>query len=279
LTDVVLVIHPLRHKIIPMKKLKITVINDNIAGRWCRAEHGLSFLIEADRTVLFDTSSTDLIEFNAQILNIDLQQIKTIVLSHGHDDHSGGLMLFDGQQLICHPDTFLKRYRKSNNTELGIRWTEEQIRTKFDLQTSSEPVRISEQIYFLGEIPRLTDFESKKTAFKKADGSEDFVMDDSGLAIITSKGLVVISGCAHSGICNMTAHAIKVTGIKKVHLVIGGFHLQNDDSVTQATIDWMKSMNVEQVIPSHCTAFPAQAAIYKSYRFLPVKSGNVIEIN
>ena len=99
-----------------------------------------------------------------------------------------------------------------------------------------------------------------------------------GLAIVTSKGLVVVSGCAHSGICNMTAHAMKVTGIEKVHLVIGGFHLQNDDTTTQMTIDWMKLMQVEQVIPSHCTSFSAQAAIFKSFRFLPVKSGNTIEI-
>lgn len=261
-----------------MQKLKITVLNDNIAGRWCRAEHGLSFRIEADRTVLFDTSSSDLIAYNAKILNIDLQQIDTIVLSHGHDDHTGGLSLFEGQQLICHPDTFLKRTRKSNGTNLGIKWSEDEIRSKFDLVLSRDPIQLSEQIYFLGEIPRLTEFESKQTAFRKADGTDDFVMDDSGLAIVTSKGLVVISGCAHSGICNMTAHATKVTGIEKIHLVIGGFHLQNDDATTQQTIDWMKSMQVEQVIPSHCTNFSAQAAIFKSFRFIPVKSGNTIEI-
>ena len=260
-----------------MQKLKISILNDNIAGRWCRAEHGLSFLVEADRTVLFDTSSSDLISYNAQILNIDLRQIKTIVLSHGHDDHTGGLMLFEGQQLICHPDTFLKRTRKSNQTELGIKWSEEEIRSRFNLITSSDPIQLSEQIYFLGEIPRLTEFESRHTAFAKADRTDDFVMDDSGLAIVTSKGLVVVSGCAHAGICNMTAHAIKTIGIGKVYAIIGGFHLQGDDTITQKTIEWMKSMQVEQVIPSHCTSFSAQTAIYKSFRFLPVKSGNLIE--
>ncbi len=175
-----------------MQKLKLTVLNDNIAGRWCHAEHGLSFLVEADRRILFDTSSSDLIGYNAQILNIDLQQIDTIVLSHGHDDHTGGLILFEGQRLVCHPDTFLKRYRKSNGTSLGIPWTEAEIGERFDIQTSREPIQLSEQIYFLGEIPRMTSFESQKTAFRKADGTDDFVMDDSGLAVITPKGLVVI---------------------------------------------------------------------------------------
>ena len=76
----------------------------------------------------------------------------------------------------------------------------------------------------------------------------------------------------------MTAHAVKVTGIEKIHMVIGGFHLQNDDAITQQTINWMKSMQVEQVVPSHCTSFSAQTIIYKSFPFSPVKSGNTIEI-
>ncbi len=262
----------------PTTPLKITILSDNVAGRRCRAEHGLSFLVEADTTVLFDTGSSDLIGYNAQILNVDLQQIETIVLSHGHDDHTGGLMLFEGQQLICHPDAFLKRHRKSNHTELGIKWLEEEIRKRFKLTTSRGPVRISEQVYFLGEIPRETSFESRSTAFRKADGTDDFVMDDSGLAVVTPKGLVVISGCAHSGICNMTAHARKVTGIEIVHLVIGGFHLQNDDQLTQTTLEWLKMNQVEQVVPSHCTGFSAQVAFLRSYPFIQAKTGNVIEI-
>lgn len=258
--------------------MKISILNDNIAGRWCRAEHGLSYLVEADRKVLFDTASSDLIDFNARMMNIDLMGIDTIVLSHGHDDHTGGLMLFEGQQVICHPDTFLKRMRKTNGSELGIRYSEAQINNRFGLLKSKVPIRLSEQIFFLGEIPRITDFESKQTPFIKEDGSDDFVMDDSGLAIITPKGLVVISGCAHAGICNMIDHAVKVSGMKKIHLVMGGFHLLYDDTLTQKTIEWLKSKDIGHVIPSHCTGFAAQTAIYKNFRFIPLKSGNVVEI-
>ncbi len=261
-----------------MQKLKITVLSENVAGKWCRAEHGLSFLVEADRKILFDTGASDLVSYNAQILGINLAEIDTIVLSHGHDDHSGGLMQFRGQQLICHPDTFIKRFRKSNSSQLGIKWNETEIRSKFDVLTSRDAVKLSEQIYFLGEIPRVTEFESKSTAFKKADGTDDFVMDDSGLAVITNKGLVVISGCAHSGICNMVLHAQKVSGVEKVHAVIGGFHLQNDDETTRRTTGWLKSNQIEQVIPSHCTALPAQSAILKDFSFIQVKTGNVIEL-
>lgn len=261
-----------------MQKLKITVLSDNVAGKWCRAEHGLSFLVEADRKILFDTGSSDLIRYNAQRLGINLAEIDTIVLSHGHDDHSGGLMQLRGQQLVCHPDVCISRFRKSNSSPLGMKWNEAEILQRFEVQTSVDPIKLSEQIYFLGEIPRITEFESQTTAFKKADETDDFVLDDSGLAVVTNNGLVVISGCAHSGICNMVLHAQKVTGIEKVHAVVGGFHLQNDDETTRITIDWLKSAKVEQVIPSHCTGFVAQAAIFKTFKFIQTKTGNVIEL-
>jgi 7,8-dihydropterin-6-yl-methyl-4-(beta-D-ribofuranosyl)aminobenzene 5'-phosphate synthase len=76
----------------------------------------------------------------------------------------------------------------------------------------------------------------------------------------------------------MTAHAISLTGISKVHLIIGGFHLSNDGPVTQEAIEWMKKMKVEKVIHSHCTDFSAQTAFYKSFPFIPAKAGNVIVI-
>jgi 7,8-dihydropterin-6-yl-methyl-4-(beta-D-ribofuranosyl)aminobenzene 5'-phosphate synthase len=187
-------------------------------------------------------------------------------------------MHLDGQTLICHPDTFIQRFRKSNSTSLSVKWTKKEIEAKFKLHTSKEAFKISDQIYFLGEIPRTTEFESKATAFRKDDGTDDFVMDDSGLAVLTNKGLVVISGCAHSGICNMVKHAREITRTEKVHAVVGGFHLSSDDETTVKTIEWLRDSGVEQVIPSHCTGFAAQAAIFRWYRFQQVKTGNIIEL-
>lgn len=257
--------------------IKITVLSENTAGNKCRAEHGLSYLIEADKTFLFDTGASDLFLQNAKLLNIDLDLVNTVVLSHGHYDHSNGLFFLKNKKLVCHPDTFIDRYRKTNSTPLGIKMLIEEVKKNFDLFICREPVRLSEQIWFLGEIPRLNDFESKETAFKFEDGSEDFTKDDSGLAIIGNEGLVVVSGCAHSGICNMVDHAIRVTGQQKVQAVIGGFHLKENDGVTQQTIDHLKKLNVKQVIPSHCTLLPALVAFYEEWQFVQLKTGNTLK--
>jgi 7,8-dihydropterin-6-yl-methyl-4-(beta-D-ribofuranosyl)aminobenzene 5'-phosphate synthase len=259
-----------------MEKLKLTILNDNIAGRNCRAEHGLSFLVEADQQFLFDTGSSDLIFYNAEKLGIDLHQVETIVLSHGHDDHTGGLYAFNGQTLVCHPETFARRFRKRNGTALGIRVSLVEAQQKFKLRMSKEPLRLSAQVWFLGEIPRNNSFESQQTAFRFEDGTDDFIPDDSGLAVLTDRGVVVISGCAHSGICNMTEHALGVTGETRVLAVVGGFHLQKNDEVTRQTIARLQELGVGQAIPSHCTAFEAQAAFYQIFPFEPLKSGNVL---
>lgn len=256
--------------------IKLSILSENVAGKNCLAEHGLSFLIEADKTVLFDTGASDLFIQNAKKMDIDLNAIDAIVLSHGHDDHTGGLQFLKNKKLICHPDVFLDRYRKTDSTPLGLQMTVKDAKQNFDLTISRKTVQISEKIWFLGEIPRLNDFEAKETAFKFDDGTDDFVMDDTGIAIIGNDGLIVVSGCAHSGICNMVEYAMKVTGAEKVHAVIGGFHLKKNDELTQRTISHFKSLNVNYVIPSHCTMLPALAAFYNEWNFVQLKTGNVL---
>ncbi len=259
--------------------MKLTVLSENTAGKNCRAEHGLSYLIEADKTILFDTGASDLFIQNAEKLNIDLELVNTVVLSHGHDDHTGGLSFLKNKRLVCHPDTFICRYRKADSTPLGLEMSYDEVESAFDLITSREPVQLSEQIWFLGEVPRMNDFEAKESAFKFKDGTDDFIMDDSGLAILGDKGLIVVSGCAHAGICNTVAHAIRVTGQEKVQAVLGGFHLKKNDELTCRTIEYLKRLNVQQVIPSHCTMLPALAAFYAEWKFVQLRTGNVIMID
>ena len=256
--------------------MKITILNDNTAGKVCGAEHGLSFLVEADQTILFDTGPSDIIVRNANILGIDLKNVDAIVLSHGHWDHANGLMHLRHKPLILHPDAFLSRYRKSDHSPLGMPASREELARRFEIIESKEPYLISEELWFLGEIPRMTNFEAKETPFELENGSDDFVPDDSGMVVLTEHGLVVISGCAHAGICNMVLHAQKVIPGFPVYAVIGGFHLTSETERIEKTIAFMKEHKITRVIPSHCTGLPALARFYQEFGFMQVRTGQTI---
>ena len=246
--------------------MNLTVLSEMRAMDGFESEHGLSFLIEVNQLkVLFDTGASDLYKKTAAKLGINLQEVDRIVLSHGHWDHGNGLEYMEGLPLICHPDCFDKRFRKSGDTYLGLSLSQEEAEEKFELNTFRRPIRLSPHLWFLGEIPRKNDFEAQSTKYRLEDGSDDFIMDDSGLVVITNKGLVIISGCAHSGICNMIEHARRVTGIFKVAAVLGGFHLRSANNQTRKTIAYLESLEVEQVIPSHCTLDPALGLFRKTF--------------
>ncbi|MEN8121197.1 MAG: MBL fold metallo-hydrolase [Bacteroidota bacterium] len=256
--------------------MKLTVLNDNAPGDVCGSEHGLSYLIEADKTILFDTGASDLFLKNATLLKLNLTSVDTVVLSHGHWDHGNGLKHIENKTLITHPDSFQKKYRKKDQSYIGLPFSKKEAAKKFNLITSKKPFQISDQITFLGEIPRLNDFEAKTTTFELEDGTEDFVPDDSALAVKSDKGVIVVSGCAHAGICNTIDYAIKVTGIDNVYGVIGGFHLKKNDLQTQKTIEYFKHRNIERIYPSHCTALPALAAFHQTFNTKQVLSGDII---
>jgi 7,8-dihydropterin-6-yl-methyl-4-(beta-D-ribofuranosyl)aminobenzene 5'-phosphate synthase len=254
----------------------ISVLTDNKPGSDTAAEHGLSYLVEHEgKNLLFDTGQSNLFLKNAKIMGIDLMNIHTIVLSHGHFDHGDGLQYLSGGELICHPGCFVKRYRKSDHYYIGLKVSKKKSAEKFNLHTSSGPYRITENIIFLGEIPRLTDFESKSTPFILDDGIPDFVMDDSAIALILDKGLFVITGCGHAGIVNTLEHAKKVTGENMIYGVMGGFHLKKVDRQTKETIHYLKENRAVHVYPSHCTDKPALGLFHKEFGTKQVRTGDI----
>jgi len=239
------------------------------------SEHGLSFLIEVDqKMILFDTGASDLFRHSAAKLGIDLEKVDRIVLSHGHWDHGNGLEHMEDKRLICHPGCFDKRYRKSGEGYLGLSLSREEVAEKFELETFRRPIRLSKNLWFLGEIPRKNNFEAQSTKYRLEDGSDDYIMDDSGLAVITRRGLVIISGCAHSGICNMIEHARRITGIFKVAAVIGGFHLKANNIQTHKTIEYLENLGETQVHPSHCTLEPALGEFHGAFGKNEVLTGS-----
>jgi 7,8-dihydropterin-6-yl-methyl-4-(beta-D-ribofuranosyl)aminobenzene 5'-phosphate synthase len=258
--------------------MHVSVLTDDHVGPFSPAEHGLSYFIEYDGLrILFDTGQSDMFLKNSVLMKVDLSDIDLIVLSHGHFDHGNGLEFLNGLRLVCHPGCFVKRYRKSDKSYIGLKKNRSELAEKFEIHTSSEPVRITEKIFFLGEIPRLTDFESRATPFVFDDGMPDFVIDDTGIALILSEGLFVITGCGHSGLVNTIEHAKKVTGINKIYGVMGGFHLKGNGLQTRETIRYLQENNVTHVLPSHCNDLPALSAFHQSFGFEQVRTGNIYD--
>ena len=266
--------------------MKLSVLTENTASEKFSAEHGLSYYIEHDVNILFDTGHSDVFLQNAKKLNIDIDQVDTVVLSHGHWDHGDGLRYVSNKKLICHPDVFQKRYRKNGDLpagrqgeNIGLELQRNELNDKFDIISTRKPYPVSENIIFLGEIPRLNSFEAKTTSFALENNIDDFIIDDSGLVIKIDDEIIIISGCAHSGICNMIEYAKSITGINKIRAVIGGFHLKYNNQQTRETIKYLKSQDIAEMYPSHCTELPALAAFHEEFNIKQLKSGMVLNFN
>jgi 7,8-dihydropterin-6-yl-methyl-4-(beta-D-ribofuranosyl)aminobenzene 5'-phosphate synthase len=260
--------------------MKITVLTENAAGGNFFAEHGLSYLIQYDgKNILFDTGHSDVFLRNSAILGIDLPSVvDVIVLSHGHWDHGDGLRYIGNKVLITHPASFIKRYRRGGNRNIGLALSKSEIEKKFRLITSDKPYYITDKIIYAGGIPRSNDFESKETPFVDENGNDDFVPDDSALIMIKDNELIIISGCAHSGICNITDYAKKISKLEKVKLIMGGFHLKNKDEKTRKTVEYFKQCGIENIFPSHCTELPALCMFYEHFNIQQLKTGQVLTI-
>ena len=238
--------------------VRIVALNDNrCSNENFKNEHGISLYIECDgKRVLFDCGQTDIFIQNAQKLNIDLSKLDAIVLSHGDYDHGNGLKYLDTKtDLICHPDFVLTRISKRTGNDNGLNQTRDELLKKFNLIESREPYNVTDKIIFLGQIDRENDFEQGQNLPAWDENGQTYQhLDDSGIVIKTNNGLIVISGCSHSGICNTVEYAKKITGDSRVLAVMGGFHLKEIDECTLKTIEYMKNNGVQMVYLAHCTS-------------------------
>jgi 7,8-dihydropterin-6-yl-methyl-4-(beta-D-ribofuranosyl)aminobenzene 5'-phosphate synthase len=258
--------------------MRISILTDNLPGEHTPAEHGLSYFIEFDgKRLLFDTGQSNMFLKNAEQMGISLKKIDMIILSHGHFDHGNGLGHLSRSSMICHPGCFVRRYRKSDHDYIGLKNTKEELSLSFNLITSTDPYRISEKIFFLGEIPRLNNFESQNTSFVFEEGSPDYVRDDSGIVMLLREGLFVVTGCGHSGVVNTLEHARKITGVNTLYGIMGGFHLKEINQQTKETIRYIKENKLKHVLPSHCTDPVVLSAFHEALGINLVKSGDIFE--
>ena len=275
---------------------RITTLAENTAGSpQTFAEWGFSALIEADgKSILMDTGLGHAVTHNAELLNIDLKKVDVIVLSHGHSDHTGGLQrvlesIRREVSVIGAPEIWDQKYSTRGTTTpryIGIPYQRaelESLGARFNL--SKEPIKLSRNVMTTGEVPVVTDFEKvggDTLLVKVDDGYQlDQFPDDRALVVTTELGLVVILGCAHRCLINTLYHAQNLTGIKRIHTVVGGCHLMDaSEERIMKTIAALKDIDVQNVGVSHCTGLKAGAMMAGELgsRFFFNTAGNVVTV-
>lgn len=260
-------------------------------------EHGFSVLIEEEnKTFLFDTGQGQTIIQNAKVLNKDLQKISKVFLSHGHFDHTGGLKAVVKEcgriDVYAHPDVFNERFAvtKENGKDkirtVGLPEEKEDLCAMgavFHFNTNFEEV--FNGVFLTGEIPRMARFEKEDKRLAVIENDEmmqDPLKDDQSLVLKTEKGLVIVLGCAHSGMINTLDHIKGYFPGEKIHMVIGGTHMGFlDELQVEKTIELLKVFNIDKIGVSHCTGLQAAASLKKAFgeKFFFAQAGTVIKVN
>jgi len=262
-----------------IKQLRVTVLSENTAGaRGLLSEHGLAFWVEADgRNILFDTGQGMVLTHNAKALGIDLASTSDVVLSHGHFDHTGGLLAalesFRRAKAYLHPSALEPKFGKGADGVVQpvgspVPRLDHVSSHLEDVVLTTAPVKLVDGVWVTGEIPRVTEFEDTGGSFYTDEQctTADPLIDDQALYIQTPKGIVVFLGCAHAGLVNTVDYVGRLTGQDHLYAVLGGMHLvRASDERISKSLDAMKRRDVQVIGPAHCTGRNATMHLWRRF--------------
>ena len=251
------------------------------------AEHGLSFLFEIEddsekHSIMMDFGLSNIaVPNNLSALEMDLDNVETFIISHGHHDHIGSVKevltaIPEPKEVIVHPDAFIEEriIILPDGSHVPIPSLKREVLAPLGcpiVEITSPHMLANGHMVTLTNIPRVTDFEKGiPNAYFKVENKfyKDEIHDDQGIVVnVKGKGLVIVTACGHSGIINTVLHAQEITGLKEIFAVIGGFHLSGSifEPIITATIEEMKKFSPAVLVPTHCTGWKAMAAFEREF--------------
>lgn len=280
------------------------LVDDDPGNRFLLGEHGFSALVtvnyddSSEFKFLYDTGAgTPALEYNLKEMEVDLSPIEMIVLSHGHYDHSAGLLkviegLGKSVPVLCHPDALLHKIFTSDDGkehEIGIHrnYDESELAARTKIIATTEPFNVADGIMTTGVVPRTNDFESLSGVLKKIETirnntrTYDMIEDDVSIIFhMKDDSLVILTGCCHSGIVNTAEHAINLTGSKSIIGIIGGLHLHDaSNKRLEKTVENLKKYSLTTLAACHCTGLRGRAALMHAFgkRFKNIGSGSTLK--
>ena len=256
-----------------IKDFKITILSTMLSD-FHTGEWGFSAMIEVDgERILFDAGSREnTVLQNAKELNINLDKIDNIFISHNHKDHTGGLITLKKE----YPNSFKNAhvgegifYSRPNpdgdgNYILSNKYTLENLGVKFI--THKNPTQLVPGVWTTGQVPRKYEEKNWSDLGKMIDSEgntvEDIIPEDQSLFFDTENGIVLISGCGHAGLANTLDYVQKIIPGRPIYKIIGGFHLLK---LSNDKLEWtagkMREAGVKYFVGAHCTGLNSTYSI------------------
>ena len=275
--------------------LRLTIVCENTVGKPLPliGEHGFACLLDCQAgRILFDTGRGASLLHNLAVLGIDPASIEAIVLSHGHDDHTGGLLSLlreiGPRPVYAHPGIFAERFhqRGEDRRAIGMQATPVELeKAGAHLRFIEEFTELGHGLWFSGTIPRRSRLEAGDPALVCINGEGEIhgdpLLDDAALAVETPKGLVIVLGCAHAGLINTVDYLRSRLNDRPVHVIIGGMHL-GPAPVEQfeATVHYLHQLGRTRLCACHCTGLQQTATLQTRLpkRVFFASVGSVLEV-